>query len=114
MYESKVVKIVRKLPRSHLVLLAELCAYMSAKSGYALADLWLSETELLQMYNWKASQLMIDKIAPGELSDIVMTLTNSDILLMQDSKAYKSRAKNLKAFKVSFKCELKEVEGALQ
>lgn len=29
MYESKVVKIVRKLPRSHLVLLAELCDYMN-------------------------------------------------------------------------------------
>ena len=57
---------------------------------------------------------MIDKIAPGELSDIVHTLTNSDILLMQDNnKMNKSRQKNLKAFKVSFKCELAEVEGAL-
>lgn len=27
MYESKVVKIVRKLPRSHLILLGELCTY---------------------------------------------------------------------------------------
>ena len=51
MYESKVVKIVRKLPRSHIVLLSELSNYMRSKSGYALNDLWLSETELLNMYN---------------------------------------------------------------
>ena len=55
MYESKVVKIVRKLPRSHLVLLSELCKYYRARSGYALADLWLTETELLAMYNRKAT-----------------------------------------------------------
>ena len=113
MYESKVVKIVRKLPRSHIVLLSELCNYMRSKSGFALNDLWLSETELLNMYNRRANQLLIDKIAAGELSDIVQTLTNSDILLLQNSKAYKSRAKNLKAFKVSFKCELAEIEEAL-
>ena len=63
MYESKVVKIIRKLPRSHLILLADLCEYMNKKSGYALSDLWLSETELLNMFNRKASQVMIDKIA---------------------------------------------------
>lgn len=78
-----------------------------------MADLWLSETDLLSMYNRKASKLMIDRVAPAEISDIVQTLTNSDILIVQDSKAYKSRAKNLKAFKVSFKCEIDEVEGAL-
>ena len=55
MYESKVVKIVRKLPRSHIVLLGELCNYMRSKSGYALNDLWLSETELLNMYNRRAN-----------------------------------------------------------
>lgn len=114
MYESKVVKIVRKLPRSHLILLSELCEYMNKKSGFAMTDLWLSETDLLNMFNRKAHQLMIDKIAPGELSDIVHTLTNSDILLMQDSKQQKNRIKNLKAFKVSFKCEVSEVEGALE
>ena len=113
MYESKVVKIVRKLPRSHLILLSELCQYMNKKSGFALADLWLTETDLLNMFNRKATQLMIDKIAPGELSDIVHTLTNSDILLMQDNKMQKSKIKNLKAFKVSFKCEVSEVENAL-
>lgn len=113
MYESKVVKLVRKLPRSHLVLLSEMCDYMHEKSGFAMADLWLTETELLNMFNRKATQLMIDKIAPGELSDIVHTLANSDIILMQDGKMQKSRTKNLKAFKVSFKCELAEVEGAL-
>lgn len=91
MYESKVVKIVRKLPRSHLVLLAELCEYMNKKSGFAMQDLWLSETDLLNMYNRKACHLMIDKVSPGELSDIVHTLTNSDILLMQDNKISKSR-----------------------
>ena len=56
---------------------------------------------------------MTDKIAAGELSDIVQTLTNSDILLVQDSKAYKSKARNVRAFKVSLKCELAEIEGAL-
>ena len=55
MYESKVVKIVRKLPRSHLVLLDEICGYMNLKSGYAMADLWLSETDLLNMFNRKAT-----------------------------------------------------------
>lgn len=55
MFESKVVKIVRKLPRSHLVLLGELCSYFKSKSAqFALNDLWLSETELLNMYNRKA------------------------------------------------------------
>lgn len=65
------------------------------------------------MYNKKAMRLMIDKVSPGEVSDIVQTLTNSDILLLQDSKAYKNKAKNLKAFKISLKCELEEVEDAL-
>ena len=65
------------------------------------------------MYNKKAMRLMIDKVSPGEISDIVQTLTNSDILLLQDSKAYKNKAKNLKAFKISLKCELEEVEDAL-
>lgn len=115
MYESKVVKIVRKLPRSHLVLLSQLCTYMHSKSGFATSDLWLTETELLKMYNSKASRLLIDKIAPGELSDIVQTLTNSDILMLYDNKSNKNhRSKsNLKAFKVCFKCELEEIEGAL-
>ena len=81
MFESKIIKIVRKLPRSHLVLLSELCDYMRAHSGYAISDLWLTETQLLQMYNRKAPKLLIDKIVPGELSDIVQTLTNSEILL---------------------------------
>ena len=113
MYESKIVKIVRKLPRSHLVLLGALMNFTKSKSSYASSDLWLSETDLLNMYNRKASQLLIDRIAPGELSDIVQTLTNSDILLLHDSKAYKNRAKNIKAFRVCFKCELEEIEGAL-
>ena len=82
MYESKIVKIVKKLPRSHIVLLGELRNYVRSKSGFALNDLWLSETELLNMYNRRANQLLIDKIAAGELSDIVQTLTNSDILLL--------------------------------
>ena len=72
MYESKVVKIVRKLPRSHLILLSELCKNYRGKSAkFAMADLWLNESELLQLFNRKASNLMIDKIAAGELSDIV-------------------------------------------
>ena len=62
MYESKVVKIVRKLPRSHLVLLSELCKYYRANSGYAMADLWLTESKLLTLFNQKAGRLMIDKI----------------------------------------------------
>ena len=82
MYESKVVKIVRKLPRSHLVLLSELCKYFKSNHGYALADLWLNESKLLTLFNQKAGRLMIDKISSGELSDIVQTLSNSDILLL--------------------------------
>ena len=82
MYESKVVKIVRKLPRSHLILLSEMCIYMRSKQGFALSDLWLSETDLLNMFNKKVQKIMIDKIAPAEISDIVQTLTNSDILFM--------------------------------
>mmetsp|Transcript_11559 Transcript_11559/g.15629 ORF Transcript_11559/g.15629 Transcript_11559/m.15629 type:complete len:83 (+) Transcript_11559:1538-1786(+) len=82
MFESKVVKIVKKLPRSHLVLLSELCKFYRAKSGYSVADLWLSETELLNLYNRKATRLMIDKVQKGEISDIVQTLSNSDILLV--------------------------------
>jgi len=82
MYESKIVKIVRKLPRSHLVLIAALISFTKSKSGFASSDLWVSETDLLNLYNRKASQLLIDKIAPGELSSIVQTLTNSDILLL--------------------------------
>lgn len=113
MYESKVVKLVKKLPRSHLVLLGTLVSYTRSKSSFAACDLWLSETELLNLYNRKASRLLIDRISPGELSDIVQTLTNSDILLIQDSKTYKSKVKNVKAFKVCFKCELEEIEGAL-
>ncbi len=31
LFESKIVKIVKKLPRSHLVLLSELHAYMSTR-----------------------------------------------------------------------------------
>ena len=59
---------------------------------------------------------MIDKIATGELSDIVQTLCNSDILLVQAgtkgsvSRARASAASGLtKTFKVSFKCELEEI-----
>ena len=68
MFESKVVKIVRKLPRSHLVLLGELCDYMRRKKGFAICDLWLTETELLHMYNRKATQILIDKLDTRQVS----------------------------------------------
>lgn len=119
-YESKVVKIVRKLPRSHLVLLSELCKFYRSKNGFAMVDLWLNETQLLHLYNYKASRLMIDKISSGELSDIVQTLSNSDILIVQvGNKGNLARArfsgtgKMMKTFQVSCKCELEEIETAL-
>ena len=72
MFESKIVKIVKKLPRSHLVLLSELHSYMLPKSTrFSICDVWLNESELLSLFNRKASSLLIDKIAAGELSDIV-------------------------------------------
>ena len=72
MFESKIVKLVKKLPRSHLVLLSELLIYMSSrKLRFSMSDLWLNEAELLSMYNRKAQSLLIDKISPGELFDIV-------------------------------------------
>ena len=55
MFESKIVKLVKKLPRSHLVLLSELLIYMSSrKLRFSMSDLWLNEAELLSMYNRKA------------------------------------------------------------
>lgn len=55
MYESKIVKIVRKLPRSHLVLISALISFTKSKSGFVSSDLWVSETDLLNLYNRKAS-----------------------------------------------------------
>lgn len=87
-----------------------------------MADLWLNESELLQLFNRKASRLMIDKIAAGELSDIVQTLSNCDILLVivgaaKGNSAIRARASSvmrmMKSYRVSFKCELDEVEEAL-
>ena len=70
--KSLIVKLVKKLPRSHLVLLSELLIYMSSrKLRFSMSDLWLNEAELLSMYNRKAQSLLIDKISPGELFDIV-------------------------------------------
>ena len=55
MYESKIVKIVRKLPRSHLVLISALLSFTKSKNGFVSSDLWVSETDLLNLYNRKAS-----------------------------------------------------------
>ena len=90
------------------------------------AEVHLSETELLDMYNRRARQLCIDKLAQGDISDIVQTLTNSDILMTVMGKNLKSLtpqqiAQKLsrnsmmvtKQFKVTLKCELSELEDAL-
>ena len=53
-------------------------------------EVHLSETELLDMYNRRSRQLCIDKLAQGDISDIVQTLTNSDILMTVMGKNLKS------------------------
>ena len=82
MFESKIVKIVKKLPRSHLILLEQVHHHFkNQQDEEALREVHLTETELLDMYNRKARQLCIDRSTPGDISDIVQTLTNSDILM---------------------------------
>ena len=69
MFESKLLKIVKKLPKSHLVLLNEMKITL-LDSGDKLQP-FFSESMLIDLYNKRARDLMIDRILLGELSDIV-------------------------------------------
>ena len=63
MFESKIVKIAKKLPRSHLILLEKIYHYFKrGQEDEASREIHLSETELLEMYNRRAKQLCIDRI----------------------------------------------------
>ena len=72
MFESKLLKLVRKLPRAHIILLLEINkAYQDHYRSAAATELWLNEHQLVNMYNKKASRLMLDKITLAEITDIV-------------------------------------------
>ena len=77
LFESKLKPIVKKLPKTHILLLWEILDSREVK---------LSETQLLDLFNRRAKREMIDKITSGDLSDIVYTLSHFDILVVDCGK----------------------------
>ena len=55
MFESKIVKIVKKLPRSHIILLEQLYHHLQKHMTEELhREVLVNESELLEMYNRRA------------------------------------------------------------
>lgn len=76
LYESKLLKMIKKLPRTHVIFLQELVTYLEKKPKDVVG-----QQELLVLFNSAADRLMIGKITQGEMSDIVQTLSHCDILV---------------------------------
>ena len=74
-YESKTAGIIKKVPRSHLILLSVI-EEVFTQEGIGLIE----ESRLLTEYNKRATKMMIDKVRQADLIDIVETLSNFSIL----------------------------------
>lgn len=121
MFESKVTKIIQKVPRSHLILLSVIADIVSDSDKGQLTE--LSTVDLVKEYNRKATQLVIDRINIAEVHDIVHSLEMSDIVQYSSDVYKKLTAVKRKSFalvskqkslKIMLKCELRELEEALQ
>jgi hypothetical protein len=116
MFESKLLKIVKKLPRSHLVLLSEM--KISLIEGGDRPQPYFTESQLIDLFNKRARELLIDRIVLGELSDIVQTLVHCDIVYLTIGKNNMTSKQQVKSgtskkFNVVLKCELTDLEAAL-
>jgi Cdc6-like AAA superfamily ATPase len=124
-YGSKLLKTIRKLPRSHLILLNALTEYLEDHSD----ETDLREQKVLSLFNQAATRLLVDRINLSELNDICQTLSNCDILIVsQGNQSRKSKqvlgrqaslsrlsiSNNSKHFSVSLKCELEDLAAALK
>ncbi len=80
-YQSKTVGIIRKVPRSHIILLIVLEETLRKTDRRTI-----EQGPLLEMYNKRASELMIDRIRVNDLVDMVETLVNFSILTRDKKK----------------------------
>lgn len=73
--------IIRKVPRSHIILLIVLEETLRKTDRRTI-----EQGPLLEMYNKRASELMIDRIRVNDLVDMVETLVNFSILTRDKKK----------------------------
>lgn len=100
MFQSKTAGIIKKMPRSYIILLTILEEVFMAKNTNMI-----EQTSLLGEYNRQATQMMIDRISPKDLEDMVEGLVNSSIVSRKDIKKKKH---------VKLDVELEELTEALK
>lgn len=109
MFESKLNKLIRKLPRSHIFVLR------CVQKWYIRIDFRdansLSETSLLKIYNKEmTSEMCAEKISVGQLFDLCMYLNECNILQVVDKSTTSNKIKG--GFKQPLMLTKKRVTGS--
>ena len=78
LFESKIVKIVKKLPRAHILMLNTIIDWIEQVENTFLI---MDSCELVNKYNFHTKNLMIEKVNLAEVHDILQTLEQSDIVV---------------------------------
>ena len=83
MFESRINKVIRKLPRAHILVLTSVEIWLT--SDKKVGQDKLTETELLHVYNKQMVDLYaVDRLSVSQLFELCSYLKDCDLLEVND------------------------------